>query len=142
MKKIEGPQGRQSYEDWYNSLPKEKQGEVDYNLRRAYELAPQEELDAFASDPNAHLHSAYYDPEKDEYEFMKRKGHPTLQEELDWYYSDKEDAREFRKEFYLDDSGEFYRYKRKRKIKTPEDKAAESRSVLDDVIERRNRRQL
>lgn len=103
---------RPTYEEWLETVPEEKRDTTNYNLRRAYELAPQKELDAFAKS-DAHLYSAYYNPETDEYEFMKSKDHPSLQSELDWYYSDKPDAVEFRKEFYLDKSGDYYKYKRK-----------------------------
>ena len=113
-----------TYEEWLETVPKKKRNTSNYNLRRAYELAPQEELDAFAKGIG-HLYSAYYNPDTDEYEFMKSKDHPTLKEELDWYNSNKPDAVAFRDEFYLDTSGDYYKYKRRAK------------GLLDDVIKRK-----
>lgn len=70
------------FNEWYKKVPEEKNDTTSYNLRRAYELAPQKELDAFVNDPEAHLYSVYETPDGN-YEFMKRKDHPTLIKELE-----------------------------------------------------------
>ena len=86
---VEGPVGtdksesnsaattRPTFEEWYKTIPAEKNDTTGYDLRRAYELAPQEELDAFVNDPAAHLHSTYYNPQTGYQEWMKSTSHPT-----------------------------------------------------------------
>lgn len=99
-----------TFEQWYATVPKEKADTTTYNLRRAYELAPEEQLVAFANDPDAHLYSSYENPDTGEYEFMKSKDHSTIGKELDWYNGNTADARKFRRKYALDTSGEYYRY--------------------------------
>lgn len=113
-----------TYEEWLSTVPEDKRDTTTYNLRRAYELAPYEDMVAFARDKDAHLYSVYKSPETGEYEFMKRKDHPTIQQELDWYNSDE--GREFRERYDLDTSGDYYKYVPKK-------------SLLDEIIERRRK---
>jgi len=96
-----------SFEDWYKSVPTEKSDTSLYNLRRAFELAPKKDLHEFTNDPNSHLYTVYPN-NKGEYEFIKSKNHPTLQKELDWYYSNK--GSDFRSKYELDTSEDFYKY--------------------------------
>lgn len=98
--------GKIPFEEWYKTVPKYKNDTTSYNLRRAYELAPQKELDAFVN-TDAHLKSAYKQPDGT-YQFVKRKDHPTVQYEIDWYNSP--DAAEFREQYNLDDSSDYYKY--------------------------------
>jgi hypothetical protein len=101
---------RPSFDEWYKTVPKEKNDTSSYNLRRAYDLAPQEQLNDFAKDPNAHLVSVYENPQTGIYEFMKSKHHPTIQKELDWFNSKDPEAVQFRKNYTLDKSGDYYKY--------------------------------
>lgn len=103
-----------TFESWYNMVPEDT---TSYNLRRAFELAPREELEAWRtssiSDLKAgknHLSSVYLDPKTGVYEFMKAKDHPTLKYELDWYNSNDPEAIQFRNSYDLDKSGGYYRY--------------------------------
>jgi len=106
------PNNKIPFEEWYKTVPKTKNDISTYNLKRAYELAPKKDLDAFVKDPKAHLLTSY--PNKDGvYEFMKSKNHPTVQKEIDWYNS-KEGA-DFRSKYNLDTSGDYYRYVPKNK---------------------------
>jgi hypothetical protein len=98
-----------SFDDWYKTIPKEKNDTSNYNLRRAYELAPQEQLDAFQNS-DAHLMTAYENKLTGEYEFMKSRNHPTINMELDWYNSNDPKAIEFRNNYKLDTSREYYKY--------------------------------
>lgn len=95
--------------EYYKSIPSYKNDTTSYNLRRAYELAPKEELDAFAKS-DGHLRSAYINPETGIYEFMKSKDHPTLKYELDWYNSNDPEAIQFKKDYSLDTTGNYYKY--------------------------------
>lgn len=95
--------------DYYKSIPSYKNDTSSYNLRRAYELAPKEELEAFAKS-DAHLRSVYMNPKTGVYEFMKSKDHPTLKYELDWYNSDDPEAIKFRNDYSLDTTGNYYKY--------------------------------
>lgn len=58
-----------------------------------------------------HANSVAYNKDADEYEFMKPSTHPTIQKEIDWYNSD--DAKDFRKKYALDQSGDVWKYVRK-----------------------------
>ena len=57
-----------------------------------------------------HLNSVYLNPKTGIYEFMKAKDHPTLKYELDWYNSNDPEAVQFRNNYDLDKSGDYYRY--------------------------------
>ena len=97
------------FDKWYQSLPVNKQDTSNYNLRRAFELAPQEDLENYRTNPDAHLYTSYPN-KKGEYEFLKSKNHPTVNKELDWYYSSDPSAIDFRKKYSLDKSGQYYKY--------------------------------
>lgn len=101
------------FEEYYKLVPKEKNDTTNYNLRRAYELAPEDQLRNFITDKNAHLFSTYKDPKTGVYDFVKSKNHPTLKYELDWYNSNKKDAKQFRNEYQLDTTGLYYHYRPK-----------------------------
>jgi hypothetical protein len=100
--------GKVPFDQWYKTVPKAKNDTINYNLRRAYDLAPQKDLDAFVKDPNAHLMTAYENPETGIYEFMKSKHHSTINKELDWYKS--KGGKDFRNKYDLDTTGDYYRY--------------------------------
>lgn len=117
-----GPLKKKSFEDWYKTVPVDRNDTTSYNLRRAYELAPYNELEAWRTssieDLNAgknHLRSVYRNPNTGVYEFMKSKNHPTLHFETDWYNSNDPEAVEFRKNYDLDMSGDYYKYVPKKK---------------------------
>jgi hypothetical protein len=69
----------------------------DYNLKRAWELG-------YAPDKTGHLPTV----DNQTGEFLKAKGHPTLQLELDWYNSPE--AADFRSKNIIDSSGKFFKY--------------------------------
>ncbi len=101
--------GKLPYDDWYKTVPKEYNDTTHYNLRRAYDLLPFNQLENWRTNPNEnHLSTVGYDSNSNSYEFLKRKDHPTIQYELDWYKS-KEGA-DFRNQYDLDTSGEYYKY--------------------------------
>ena len=112
-----GPVKKANYDSWYKTIPTDRNDTTLYNLRRAYELAPYSELEAWrTSSPEDlkngknHLRTVYRDPKTGIYEFMKSKNHPTLHFETEWYNSDDPEAIEFRKNYRLDTSGDYYRY--------------------------------
>ena len=109
-KKKEDTKEQSAFDEWYKTVPKEKADTTNYNLRRAFELALKEQLDAFVNNPDAHLYSAYENKETGEYEFVKSKNHKTIKEELDWYNGNSEQAIDFRNKYDLDKSGEYYKY--------------------------------
>lgn len=110
------------FEDWYKTVPIDRNDTTAYNLRRAYELAPFDELEAWRTssvkDLNSgknHLRSVYINPDTGIYEFMKSKNHPTLHFETDWYNSSDPEAIKFRNNYDLDMSGDYYKYVPKKK---------------------------
>ena len=101
-----------SFDDWYQTVPADRNDTTNYNLRRAYELAPAEELEAWRTatpeeleNGQKHLRSVYFN-ENGEGEFMKSKYHPTIQMELDEY----EHNEDFRKRYGIDTNGTYYKY--------------------------------
>ena len=117
-----GPIKKKTFEDWYKTVPADRNDTTSYNLRRAYELAPYDELEAWRTssikdleEGKNHLKSVYLNPNTGVYEFMKSKNHPTLHFETDWYKSNDPEAIKFRKEYDLDMSGDYYKYVPKKK---------------------------
>ena len=117
-----GPLKKGKYEDWYKTVPADRNDTTSYNLKRAYELAPYDELEAWRTssikdleEGKNHLRSVYLNPNTGVYEFMKSKNHPTLHFETDWYNSNDPEAVKFRKEYDLDMSGDYYKYVPKKK---------------------------
>ena len=117
-----GPIKNMSFEDWYKTVPTDRNDTTAYNLRRAYELAPYDELEAWRTssvkDLNSgknHLRSVYLNPDTGIYEFMKSKNHPTLHFETDWYNSNDPEAIKFRNNYNLDMNGDYYKYVPKKK---------------------------
>lgn len=106
-----------TFEQWYKTIPEDRNDTTSYNLRRAFELAPKEELEAWRTSSiddlkngKNHLRSVYLNPDTGIYEFMKSKNHPTLRYELEWYNSDDPKAIQFRQDYDLDTSEEYYKY--------------------------------
>ena len=117
-----GPIKNIPFEDWYKTVPTDRNDTTSYNLRRAYELAPFDELEAWRTssvkDLNSgknHLRSVYLNPNTGIYEFMKSKNHPTLHFETDWYNSNDPEAIKFRNNYNLDMNGDYYKYVPKKK---------------------------
>lgn len=103
--------GKLPYDDWYKTVPKEYNDTTHYNLRRAYDLLPFNQLENWRTNPNEnHLSTVGYDSNSNSYEFLKRKDHPTIQYELDWYNSDDPEATKFRNDYSLDTTGNYYKY--------------------------------
>ena len=114
---ITGAAPKITFESWYETVPSDRNDTTSYNLRRAFELAPREELEAWRTSSISdlkngknHLNSVYPDPKTGIYEFMKAKNHPTLKYELEWFNSDDPEAVQFRNNYDLDNSGDYYKY--------------------------------
>lgn len=117
---------RKSYDDWYKTVPADRNDTTSYNLRRAYELAPMSELEAWRTSSTKdleagrnHLRTVYKDPKTGIYEFVKSKNHPTIDMELDWYSGNTPEAVDFRNQYDLDTSGDYYRYVPKKALGGP-----------------------
>lgn len=114
---ITGAAPKITFESWYETVPSDRNDTTSYNLRRAFELAPKEELEAWRTSSvedlrngKSHLNSVYLNPKTGIYEFMKAKNHPTLKYELEWYNSKDPEAIKFRNAYDLDMSGDYYKY--------------------------------
>lgn len=114
---ITGAAPKITFESWYETVPSDRNDTTSYNLRRAFELAPKEELEAWRTSSvedlrngKNHLNSVYLNPKTGIYEFMKAKNHPTLKYELEWYNSKDPEAVKFRNAYDLDTSGDYYKY--------------------------------
>jgi hypothetical protein len=51
-----------AYEDWYKTVPAEKNSTESYDLRAAYDHFPYEEMQAYATDPKKHLSDRFKMP--------------------------------------------------------------------------------
>lgn len=114
---ITGAAPKVTFESWYKTVPSDRNDTTSYNLRRAFELAPFDELEAWRTSSvedlrngKNHLNSVYLNPKTGIYEFMKAKNHPTLKYELEWYNSKDPEAIKFRNAYDLDMSGDYYKY--------------------------------
>lgn len=111
-KKQTGGKVKPTFNNWYKTVPSEINDTTNYNLRRAYELLPYNELENWR---NGKEHLRSIAPTKDgNYEFLKSKKHPTYKYEIDWYNSP--DATSFRKEYLLDESTEYPTYRKRNKM--------------------------
>jgi hypothetical protein len=84
-----------SYNKWMDKYNLEET--PDYNLKRAWELG-------YVPDETGHLPTV----DNETGQFLKAKGHPTIQKELDWYNSPE--GAEFRSKNSIDSSGNFFKY--------------------------------
>jgi hypothetical protein len=84
-----------SYDQWMDKYNLEET--PDYNLKRAWELG-------YTPDETGHLPTV----DNQTGQFLKAKGHPTIQKELDWYNSPE--GAEFRSKNSIDSSGKFFKY--------------------------------
>jgi hypothetical protein len=91
----EGGKVKESFDQWKTKYNLKET--PDYNLKRAWELG-------YTPDKNGHLPSI----DSQTLTFLKKKGHGTIQKELDWYNSNK--GAKFKKKYDLDTSGEYYKY--------------------------------
>lgn len=114
---ITGAAPKVTFESWYKTVPSDRNDTTSYNLRRAFELAPFDELEAWRTSSvkdlengKNHLNSVYLNPKTGIYEFMKAKNHPTLKYELEWYNSKDPEAIKFRNSYDLDTSEDYYKY--------------------------------
>ena len=105
-----GDGGKPSFEDYYKTLPKEKSDTSNYNLRAAYNTFPYSEMQEFAQNHDKHLTTVGLNKQTGNYDFFKSKDHPTLYKELDWYNSNTPESNQFRKEYNLDTTGNYYKY--------------------------------
>lgn len=95
------------YERFKYSLPDNQKNtpESEYNTRRYWELngRPKSFSEAVErgmydlQEDGWHANSVAENKETGEYEFMKPRTHPTVNKELEWYYSDE--GKEFRKKY-------------------------------------------
>ena len=105
-----GGNTKPTFNQWYPTVPKQKNDTSSYDLRRAYNTLPFDEMQKFRTINDYHLPSVAYDEKTDTYTFLKRNGHPTLNYELDWYNSGSPDAQEFRERYRLDTLSQPWRY--------------------------------
>lgn len=113
MLKYDG-QTKPKFEDWYKTVPAEINDTTNYNLRRAYELLPFNELEDWWN-RKAHLRSIAPTSNGD-YEFLKSKKHPTYNKEIEWFNSNDKNAIEFRNNYRLDNKDKYPKYIKKSKM--------------------------
>lgn len=112
-----GGQIKPKFEDWYKTVPAEINDTTNYNLRRAYELLPFNELEDWRNG-KAHLRSIAPISNGD-YEFLKSKKHPTYNKEIEWFNSNDKNAIEFRNNYRLDNKDKYPKYIKKSKMGKP-----------------------
>lgn len=110
-----GGKTKPSFEEWYKTIPIDRNDTTLYNLKRAYELEDWEQLEKWRNatpeqlknDKSYHLRTFYMN-EDGVGEFVKHRNHPTINEELQFYFG--EDGKKFRDQYSLDTSGDYYKY--------------------------------
>lgn len=109
-----------NYNDWIKTVPKDRQGN-NYNLKKAYYLAPKSELEVWRNssvkdlkEGKNHLTTSYENQQTGEYEFMKSYKHPTLSWEMQWYNS--KDGEDFRNDYDLVTTKPYYKYVPKKPV--------------------------
>lgn len=80
----------------------------NYGKPKTFEESIKMENPMFFLSEDGYYHAPSVEPST--LRFLKPKGHPTIQKELDWYNSNEPEAIEFRNKYKLDKSGEYYRY--------------------------------
>lgn len=109
-----GGQTKPKFEDWYKTVPAEINDTTNYNLRRAYELLPFNELEDWR---NGKVHLRSIAPTSNgDYEFLKSKKHPTYNKEIEWFNSNDKNAIEFRNNYRLDNKDKYPKYIKKSKM--------------------------
>ena len=109
-----GGQTKPKFEDWYKTVPAEINDTTNYNLRRAYELLPFNELEDWRNG-KAHLRSIA-PTSNGNYEFLKSKKHPTYNKEIEWFNSNDKNAIEFRNNYRLENKDKYPKYIKKSKM--------------------------
>lgn len=100
-----------SFQDWYKTIPKDRNDTTNYDLKRAYEVLPKEILERWRTatpkqlkrDDTISLPTVY------NYRFLKSKNHPSIKEEYDWYNS--EQGKYFKEKFLLDTTNTYPEYR-------------------------------
>lgn len=99
-------------------------------------------------DKSYHGNSVIYDEASDVYHFLKPKHHSTVSKELDWYLKgvhtdgegnqhplegrEREEWEEFRRNYYLDSSGDDYAYRRNPSLETP----SKTKTAIETVLQK------
>lgn len=130
MKYQKGGQVKDLFTAFISTLPDNQKPTKDggFNVKRYWELngKPKNFKEAIErgmysqQEDGWHAHTVQYNPEADEYEFMKSSTHPTLQYELDWYNSNDPEATEFRSQYELQKTEPYYKYVRRKGTDQPQ----------------------
>lgn len=109
--KNSGYKNKPPFEEWYKTVPVDRNDTTQYNLRKAYEELPFEQLEKWRTATPEQLNNEEYhlptvSPKS--LEFLKSKNHPSIQYELDWYNSPE--GKDFRDKHTLDNTENYYRY--------------------------------
>lgn len=107
-----------AYKRFLMTLPKNLQNSPDYRMYAfwkyngkpvSFPQGVEREMFSLESD-GWHAMSVAHNPETSIDEFMKLPNNPTIGLELDWFYGDTDDAREYRKTHTLNKDGDFQIY--------------------------------
>lgn len=106
-----GYKNKPPFEEWYKTVPIDRNDTTYYNLRKAYEELPFDQLERWRTATLEQLNNEQYhlptvSPQS--LEFLKSRNHPSIQYELDWYNSPE--GKDFRDKHSLDTTGNYYRY--------------------------------
>jgi len=115
-----------SYQKFKNTLPPnlKNASEKEYAMRYYWENSDKPESFAkaisgqnpmFTKESDGSYHAPSVEPNT--LRFLKHKTHPTVQKELDWYNSNDPEAVKFKKNYDIDMTGDYYKYKPKEQMK-------------------------
>lgn len=102
------------FNEWYNTVPSDRNDTTNYNLRKAYENIPSKQIERWKNatveqlnNDDYHLPSVVKNSDGS-YDFLKSKNHPSVEYEIDWYNSPE--GAFFKKDYQLDTTGTYYKY--------------------------------
>jgi hypothetical protein len=102
------------FNEWYNTVPSDRNDTTNYNLRKAYENIPFKQIERWKNatveqlnNDDYHLPSVVKNSDGS-YDFLKSKNHPSVKYEIDWYNSPE--GASFKKDYQLDTTGTYYKY--------------------------------
>lgn len=140
------------FEIYIQSLPESQRDSTNYRVRdyweyngrpKNFEEAKQKGMFKWEEDfddkgnsigHSWHAFTVAKNPNADEYDFMKSSSHPTLQKELDWYYSDDPEAISFRKEYELQKTQPYYKYVKRTASHTDTPQHKNGGSIIEQVL--------
>jgi hypothetical protein len=131
------------FNEWYNTVPSDRNDTTNYNLRKAYENIPFKQIERWKNatveqlnNDDYHLPSVIKNSDGS-YDFLKSKNHPSVKYEIDWYNSPE--GASFKKDYQLDTTGTYYKYiPRNKNIFAPGGELGNDKDKIQKAVQDKN----